>query len=636
MSYFTNTTVRASMSARVNDLYIDGQIYPALPINPNALVNSINLSVIDPNTLLSIYGLTQNFGDDTKPRLLVGNGQAGDGFFYGQDNNQEFKVNNGGDETVNLRSLNESFSLDALTQAGANYTLQAAIDCNIYTTAENGTINIENRAAASDIYMTATNNLSMEAPGEIAITNSKQDGAIGLNVQLQGSQFQMQQTEYRIDTIDPNNIAETNIRELLTNDATFKRDFIYNPFNLNLLRGTFTTSAGTDVFAGTLTNPFNPDAPIEFKDDEFTSYSALQLNTTSATLQCKGPGGTSTFEVLSDKFRMNLTHNPVPVTPQGVFIDANNYLWKTNANAFISLDPVGVGAHFIENNTGVFTHKALTSADSSVTITDSADTIDLSVSVSAPNFYDIDGTLTSSRTVNGGGNSLQYTNINGYSVTSTNNLILTGNGVSTISANTTNVGSTGGTCVVQSGIVSMPQLPSATKANILYYDSATKYLSYGAAPASGMTPSYASAVYTNQSCGSITSPPVTLNITASLLTAALGPANTGDWGLNPSQGYGLKFNGSSARAYKISLSCNYTCSVGTSKTVSIGLFQNSTVITGSTDQFIVSGSASTLNGSAFDSIIVVNPGDVISPALSSSVITDINNLNANLSVIALS
>lgn len=840
MSYFTNTASYSSRDLRCHNIIIDGTFTGPNP-DPAQLQQEINYSVVDPNNgKLDIHGLTQNFGDNTKPRLIIGDGAnpADDGFFYGQDNNQEFKVNNSGDETVNLRSLNEYFSLDAQTQAGGDYTIEAAINMNVQTIDANGVLNLKTLGVTSDIDMASTQDIDIEAPGLLTITNTKADNTIGLDVQLQGSQFQMQQTQYRIDTIDPNNVGAANIHEYQGNNSSYKKDWIYNPADLTKLRGEVDSSTGINIVCGTLVDPFNPNAPPDMQNPNiFNSYGGVNLADTRSELITKSALDNTTYVwrmengfLISD-FLNDGNYNVDQVN--AMLIDFTGKIFRSNNVPPQQLNAVGVGENIITEVTpGTFQHKAFSSPSGTITFSSDPSNVYLDVTAgltgnemsscralvdnsgnldpvtyglivpSAPagtqlqiplkgtaygslgpadaytldpddyfdvlsdhiiikkdcfarisgtlfvlgtatrekffeilqngvsiftapplcaagasqqnnialpaslapwtkawamsdtsdvaltagdtlalrvilnndtddnciqvgtnlsvniltngpigpqgppgptgdigptgpegiqgiqgvtgppgptgadgsgvNFYNADGTLSGSRTVDGGGFFLQYNNVNGYVVDSTNNLQLTATGgVGNIYASTmnlyglgsTNIGATAGLCSLR-GIQQMPQLTSATKSDVVYYDSATKYLSYGALPS--FTPSgYATLTFAAQSTPSLTTVFPTQMTT---LTGTLGGYVSN---FTAASSYGLTYTGTSGKLFRMVFTASVLPANGNQE-IQTTLFYNTTALNQTLTRQSFDTSARYQTIITCDYIYALNNGDIIS------------------------
>lgn len=388
---YSNTLSQSTKNIRCNNLIVDGDldikggIIPPFPINPADVQATINQSNIDANNgLVNINGMTRDYvpGNQVEPILEINTLNDNDSFYYNQGlapNNHQIKMTNTGNFQV---SSNET----TLTSASTT-EINSGNDLTLRLQAGNSQILIEGLDPTNNIDVIAGGRVKLQSNdgAPIEIINGRNDDGVGLQVLLGESGYESQQQYYDQRTQTNNNVGPTTIYEVINNDCTFRKNWIYNPTDLQAIRGQVDTYAGLNIVNGRLVNNFDPDIPVSFDNpNEFSEYGAMVVSPNDIKIESKAIGTTAVFRVYDGrKFQANILQDPnVPVSPKGLYIDTNdNNIWHTNQAPVFSLNPVGIGQNtIITDGVGNYSHKAFSSPSGTLSVTSDSDNIFIDVS----------------------------------------------------------------------------------------------------------------------------------------------------------------------------------------------------------------------------------------------------------------
>lgn len=179
----------------------------------------------------------------------------------------------------------------------------------------------------------------------------------------------------------------------------------------------------------------------------------------------------------------------------------------------------GTGLVFYTTSTGGNEIKSLTSNDGTVIITTSVGGDEVDLSVGPPggvNIYNSDGTFTADRTVSNGGFDFNYqgTGTGIFNIQNNDDAAL-------VSQSQLNLGSGGGGTLNlyggSSNIIRMFNIQNIATSDVLYYNSGTGLVSYGATPGGGVPDEGFAVQWLNT------------NINTTTGTITINPATTGGW-----------------------------------------------------------------------------------------------------------
>lgn len=368
--------------AKICNLEIPGDLdvntINGLPYPPGPGVGDINYSNVDPNNAkLDVHGLTKDFTDLNKPHLTIDDPlvPAGNAYHFKVDAFED-NIDTNGVQNTDLAEINTTLTGD--------YSLITGGDIRLETGDNNHTIELQALQPNNDIDITAGRNVSLQSNdgGAVRLINGRNDGGIGLNIELFDSALQQQQRSYTIETANSTLLGPNNISEIDTNNNIYKKHWLYNNADLKLIHGEVYTANGCNYVSGLLANDFDPNNPVSFDNpNDFDSYGASIISQNSITLQSKEDPETNFFKLANGQyFEADFRTNPGAVDKRGLFIDQDGRIYKSDNAGVFELNPVGAGQHLLVNNgNGVHTHKAITSLDNSITLTPTANTLNFSI-----------------------------------------------------------------------------------------------------------------------------------------------------------------------------------------------------------------------------------------------------------------